>query len=61
MWNPFKCSHPSDHLVVEKDQTIKKVDDLFDQITIHLFCSNCGKEIDIKYSKPTRKFYEWGD
>jgi len=59
MFNPFKCNHPAEHLVVEKDATLEPVDELFDHITYHLTCTKCGKHHNIKYAKPTEKFYDY--
>ena len=47
----FKCKHPFSMLHVAKDQTIEDLDDDFYHITLHLYCVNCGKDLDRTYAK----------
>ena len=48
MW-PFKCVHPFDSLVVEKDATVKSYDADFNKVTYHFICTSCGKKVDLPY------------
>ena len=50
MW-PFNCNHPANRLGVKKDLTSKNKDADFNIITYHLFCKNCGKDVDISYAE----------
>ena len=51
MFNIFKCKHPANMLMVEKDSTIKNIDEDFDEITHHLICLKCDETVKIKYAK----------
>lgn len=51
MFNFFKCNHPADWLMVEKDQTVEPLDDDFESITFHLRCIKCNEKVDINYAK----------
>ena len=43
----FKCKHPHASLAVEKEHTIDKIDDDFEGIDYHLFCTACGENLKI--------------
>ena len=51
MFNLFKCSHPADRLVVEKDQTVTPHDEDFEHIDYHFICMKCNKPVTIGYAK----------
>ena len=51
MFNFFKCNHPANWLMVEKDQTVESLDDDFESITFHLRCIKCSEKVDINYAK----------
>ena len=51
MFNFFKCSHPANSLVVEKDQTVVNHDEDFDYIDYHFICTKCNKPVKIGYAK----------
>jgi hypothetical protein len=51
MFNFFKCKHPADWLIVEKNQTVKPYDEDFEDVTIHLRCVKCSEKINISYAK----------
>jgi hypothetical protein len=51
MFNFFKCNHPADRLIVEKDATIKNIDEDFDAIDYHFICIDCDKKVKIGYAK----------
>jgi len=40
-FNKFKCKHHFEWLCVEKEQTIKQKDDMYEIITYHLHCEKC--------------------
>lgn len=45
---PFLCRHKFSDLYIEKPQTIKYADEVFDHITYHIHCGCCGKKLEIK-------------
>ena len=47
----FDCKHPASALAVKKDSSSKPLDVDFMQITHHLYCKRCNKEIDLSYAK----------
>ena len=57
----FKCKHPADRLVVEKEQTIRPIvksvgfysdiDPDFEQVNYHLICRKCGQNVTISHAK----------
>ena len=49
--NLFGCKHPFDKLSVERHITWRKLDNEFDEITIHLHCDKCKTLLDKKYIK----------
>ncbi len=51
MFNIFKCRHPANSLVVDKDATVKNIDEDFDEITYHLFCTDCNEKVEVGYAK----------
>ena len=62
MFNLFKCKHPINRLVVEKEQTITplqrkisrgffQIDEHFEKITYHLVCLKCGENVKIEHAK----------
>ncbi len=51
MFNFFKCKHPANYLVVEKDQTITPHDEDFDYVDYHFICMKCNKPVTIGYAK----------
>jgi hypothetical protein len=51
MFNFFKCNHPADYLVVEKDHTVVNYDEDFDYIDYHFICIKCHKPVTIGYAK----------
>ena len=51
MFNLFKCKHPVDSLIVDKDATIKNIDEDFDEITYHFICIECDKKVNVGYAK----------
>jgi hypothetical protein len=51
MFNLFKCVHPADQLVVEKDQTVTPYDEDFEHIECHFICMKCNKPVTIGYAK----------
>ena len=55
----FKCNHPAKFLYVEKEPTVKPVDEWFNHVTYHLFCGKCGEKVDIKYTQITDKFWNY--
>jgi len=47
------CSHPFRCLHVEKDPGVKKnkeYPDLFEDVTIYLYCRGCNKKLPLEYS-----------
>ncbi len=51
MFNFFKCNHPVDYLVVEKDQTVVHHDEDFDYIDYHFICVKCNEKVTVQYAK----------
>ena len=51
MFNIFKCSHPADRLVVEKDATVTNHDEDFDFVDYHFICTICGEKVTVGYAK----------
>ncbi len=51
MFKFFKCKHPVDSLVVEKDATVIEHDKDFEYIDYHFVCINCGEKVKIGYAK----------
>ncbi len=51
MFNFVKCKHPAGSLIVEKDSTIKNIDEDFDAIDYHFICTKCGENVTIGYAK----------
>jgi hypothetical protein len=51
MFNFFKCSHPANSLIVEKDATIKNIDEDFDAVDYHFICTKCGENVTVGYAK----------
>ena len=47
----FKCKHPFDSLVVEKEATESPIDSEFKRITYHFYCMKCSKEVKMSYAK----------
>lgn len=47
----FQCKHPAKQLQVKKDSTETIIDKDFIEVTHHLHCSWCNKDVDIKYAK----------
>lgn len=48
----FKCKHPADYLVVQKDSTVDtESHPHVHVITHHLYCTRCDKKINISYIK----------
>jgi len=51
MFNFFKCSHPVDYLVVEKDETVTPHDADFELIEYHFICMKCNTPVSVRYAK----------
>lgn len=58
----FKCKHPADKLVVDKEQTVEsfkrivangfyQTDEDFEKVTYNLFCLKCGEDVKITHAK----------
>jgi phosphoserine aminotransferase len=50
MFNLFKCKHPFKSLIVEKNHTIKQVDEDFNHINYYLMCSNCDTKLTLGWA-----------
>jgi len=50
MW-PFKCKHPFDSLIVEREQTIGKIDDDFEEVIYYLHCWQCHQVLQLAHAK----------
>jgi hypothetical protein len=49
----FKCKHPYDYLLVQKEHTVTEEDDHY-TITYHLYCVKCRTELNIVHAKLKR-------
>lgn len=49
MW--FKCKHPFEYLVTEKEQTVTAVDADFENVEYHFVCKKCGEHLTKKHSR----------
>lgn len=58
----FKCKHPFESLIVEKDETVEpspKYPRDFNHVTYHLHCYKCGEKLNIKYAQSIRTTKKW--
>jgi len=47
----FRCRHPADLLIVEKEHTVEPLDADFDLIVYHCCCLGCGALVTIRHAK----------
>lgn len=51
MFGFFKCKHPANMLVAEKEQTVEAFDEDFDHVTYHFTCRSCNAKVTNKHAK----------
>lgn len=47
----FSCRHPFNALFVAKEATEVQMDEDFNKVTYHLYCSKCGEALPMSHAK----------